>query len=74
MCANMRPQNQFAGFAAFNAVPAENRDLDHRMPVRGKRHHAFFDGQGKVDDLHNKFVWILTQLSGSLAAVLAIDQ
>ncbi len=49
---NVRTQYNLPCLTAFDPVAAENCDLDHGMPVRGEGHHAFFNGQGKVDDFH----------------------
>ncbi len=53
MRAGVRAQYDSLRFATFDAMPAKDCDLDDGMPVRGEGHHAFFDGQGKVDNLHN---------------------
>jgi hypothetical protein len=45
MSANVRSQDELPSLAAFDPVAAENRDFNHGMPMRGKRHHAFFNGQ-----------------------------
>jgi hypothetical protein len=52
MSANVSPEDELPGFSTFDPMAAKNRNLDHRMPGRGKRHHALFDEQGKVDYFH----------------------
>ena len=52
MCANVRSQHDFSRLAAFDSVAAEDGNLNHRMPGRGEGHHAFFDNERKIDDLH----------------------
>ena len=48
----MGSENYFPGFSSLDSMATEDGDLHHRMPVRGESHHAFFDGQGKIDNFH----------------------